>query len=122
MNPSAEALDADVDLIARRAVELTYDAVPAYAATLDVRGRKHCEEDARLHVRALVASVAVGDASIFVDYARWCEELLRGYGIDVENLVAMFRATAAAVAEIAPAGADEAALHLRAAEDALAHR
>jgi hypothetical protein len=122
VNRSAEALDATVDLVARRAVELTYDAVPGYAATLDARGRRHCEEDARFHVRALVGSVAVGDPSIFVDYARWCEELLRGYGIDVENLVAMFGATATAVRELAPVAADEAAAHIRAAKDALAGR
>ena len=120
MNDRAEALDAQVDPVARRAVELTYEAIPAYAAQLDARGRKHCEEDARFHVRALVASLAVNEVSIFVDYARWCEQLLRGYGIDAENLVAMFRATAAAIHELAPAAGDRAQVHLRAAEDELA--
>ena len=122
MNEPAEALDAQVDPVARRAVELTYEAVPAYAAQLDARGRKHCEADARFHVRALVASLAIGEVSIFVDYARWCEQLLRGYGIDAENLVAMFRATATAVNELAPAAARQAGTHLRAAEEALAGR
>lgn len=122
MIASAEALDANVDLVARRAVELTYEAVPAYAATLDARGRKHCEEDARFHVRALVGSLAVDEASIFVDYAHWCADLLRRYGIDAENLVAMFRATDTAVRELAPVAADEAAVHIRAAEEALAGR
>jgi hypothetical protein len=122
VNAAAEALDASADPVARRAVELTYEAVPAYAATLDARGRKHCEDDARFHVRALVASLAVDEVSIFVDYARWCEELLRGYGVDAENLVAMLRATATAVREVVPDAADEAAVHVRAAEDALAGR
>jgi hypothetical protein len=122
VNERAEALDAQLDPVARRAVELTYEAVPAYAAQLDARGRRHCEEDARFHVRALVASLAIGESSIFVDYARWCEELLRGYGVDADNLVAMFRATATAVRELAPAASDDAASHLAAAEDALAGR
>ena len=122
MNPAAEALDANVDPVARRAVELTYEAVPAYAATLDARGRKHCEDDARFHVRALVASLAVDEVAIFIDYARWCAQLLRGHGIDAENLVAMLRATSTAVREVAPEAADRAALHIRAAEDVLGGR
>jgi hypothetical protein len=120
VNDPAEAIDAQLDPIVRRAVQLTYEAVPAYAAQLDARGRKHCEDDARFHVRALVGSLAVDDPAIFVDYARWCEQLLRGYGIDAENLVAMFRATATAVQELAPAASGQAEAHLQAAEDALA--
>jgi MerR family transcriptional regulator, light-induced transcriptional regulator len=120
VNAPAESLDAQLDPVARRAVELTYEAVPAYAAQLDARGRRHCEDDARFHVRALIASLAVDEVSIFVDYARWCEELLRGYGIDAQNLVAMFRATATAVHELAPPAGERAEIHLRAAEDALA--
>jgi hypothetical protein len=120
VNAPAEALESQLDPVVRRAVELTYEAVPAYAAQLDARGRRHCEDDARYHVRALVASLAVDEPAIFVDYARWVEQLLRGYAIDAENLVAMLRATATAVREIAPAAADTAAAHLGAAEDALA--
>jgi hypothetical protein len=122
VNDAAEALDEQVDPVARRAVLLTYEAVPAYAAQLDARGRKHCEADARFHVRALVGSLAIDEPAIFVDYARWCEQLLRGYGVDAENLVAMFRATATAVRELAPAASDKAAVHLTAAEEALAGR
>jgi hypothetical protein len=121
VNESAEALDANVDAIAARAVQLTYDAVPAYAASLDARGRRHCEADARFHVRALTASVAMDDVSIFTDYARWCAELLGRYGIAAENLAAMFRATARAIDEVTPDAARAAAAHLRAGEDVLAH-
>ena len=122
MNAAAEALDADTDLVARRAVELTYESVPAYAAALDARGRRHCEDDARYHVRALVGALAISEISVFVDYARWCADLLARHGIAAENLVAMFRATGTAIEELVPAASNTASIHLRAAEDDLAGR
>lgn len=119
MRPAAAELDRVDREVARRAVELTYEAVPEYARTLNAIGRQRCEEDALFHVRFLIGSLAVGDPDVFVDYARWAAELLRQYRIDAENLAAMLRATATAVDEIAPAAAGEATAHLEAGARAL---
>lgn len=114
MNAAAEAVDRVGLDVARRAVALTYEAVPEYARTLDVLGRRRCEEDAHFHVRFLVGSLAADDPQIFVDYARWAAELLARYRVDAENLVAMLRATKQAVEELAPEAAPAAAAHLEA--------
>lgn len=119
MRDAASELDRVDRAVARRAVELTYEAVPEYARALDAMGRQRCEEDALFHVRFLIGSLAVGDPSVFVDYAQWAAELLANYRIDAENLVAMLRATATAVGELAPTVADEAAAHLEAGARAL---
>lgn len=119
MNDAAEAIERAKTRIAQRAVELTYEALPEYARALDAIGRERCEEDAGFHVRTLVGAVAASDTQIFADYAGWCAELLAGYGVDAENLGAMFRATAQAVRELAPAAAVEAERHLEAGVRAL---
>jgi hypothetical protein len=119
VRPAAAELDRVDREVARRAVELTYEAVPEYARTLNAIGRRRCEEDAHFHVRFLVGSLAVDDPAVFVDYARWAAELLARYRVDPENLAAMFRATATAVAELAPGAADRAAAHLEAGASAL---
>jgi hypothetical protein len=120
VNAAAEALHAHAEDVGRRAVELTYRAVPAYAAALDARGRRHCEEDAVFHIRFLVGSLAAEDERIFVDYAAWCSALLAGYGIGAENLAAMFRATESAIRELVPEAWETASTHLEAGERALA--
>lgn len=119
MNDAASALHDRTDDVARRAVELTYRDVPAYAAALDALGRRRCEEDAVFHVRFLVGALAARDETIFADYARWCSELLAGYGIAAENLAAMFRATATAIRELVPEAWQTASEHLEAGERAL---
>jgi hypothetical protein len=106
--------------IARRAVELMLDESPAYAAALDARGRRLCEEDAVLHVRALAGSVAAGDPKIFGDYAVWAAELLSRFGIGADQLVALFDATGRAISELAPSAAAAVDRHLEAGERALA--
>jgi hypothetical protein len=116
----AAALRAREHDVARRAVELTYEAVPAYAAALDATGRRRCEEDALFHVRFLVASLIVEDRGMFADYALWAHGLLARYGVAAESLAAMLRATADAVRELAPEDSDAAAAHVAAAEAALA--
>jgi hypothetical protein len=113
-------LKANVDDVARRAVELTCEAVPAYAASLDARGRRLCEEDAGFHLQALIGSVVTGDVKIFGDYAVWCAELLSHFGIAAENLAALFRSTQTAIAELVPSAADEVRPHLENGERALA--
>lgn len=96
------------------------DAVPAYAASLDARGRQLCEEDARLHVRALVGSFVAGDPRIFGDYAAWAAELLSRFGIGAAQLAALFDATRRAIAELAPSASADMEPHLHAGERALA--
>jgi hypothetical protein len=120
MNAAAATVEARADDVARRAVELLLDASPAYAATLGERGRRRCEEDAALHVRALVGSVVAGDPAIFGDYAAWAAELLSRFGIAAEQLAALLRATGRAIAELAPAAAGAVEPHLEAGERALA--
>jgi hypothetical protein len=115
MPVAADAVEENADAIARRAVELAYRAVPAYEA----RGRRQCEDDAGLHVRFLVGSLAANEPAIFADYARWVAELLGRDGIDAKDLAAVFSATAEAVRELAPDAAQLAAQHLQAGEDAL---
>ena len=119
MKSAAHELERSTYAVARRAVELTYEAVPEYARGLDAMGRQRCEEDAVFHVRFLVGSLAAGDPSLFVDYANWARELLSRYGIAVESLAAMFRATATAISELAPAAEPEARQHLEAGIDGI---
>jgi hypothetical protein len=120
MNDAAAAIEGRTDVVARRAVQLMLEAAPAYAARLDERGWRLCEEDAELHVRALVGSVVAGDPRIFGDYAVWAAELLSRFGIAAEHLAALFRATGRAIAELAPSAADAVEPHLEAGEHALA--
>lgn len=121
MNEETALVAAHAEAIARRAVELMLTAEPAYAATLDARGRRLCEEDAALHVRALVGSVAAHDPTIFGDYALWAADLLSRFGIAAEQLVALFAATGRAIAELVPAAASAVERHLEAGERALGH-
>lgn len=120
MNDAGAAVQARSDEVARRAVELMLEAAPSYSATLDERGRRLCEEDAGLHVRALVGSVVAGDPKIFGDYAVWAAELLSRFGIAAEHLARLFSATGDAIAELAPSAAAAVEPHLEAGERALA--
>jgi hypothetical protein len=120
VNPATAALAERAGDVARRAVELTCEELPAYAATLDARGRRFCEEDAGLHVRALIGSVAADDPKIFGDYAVWCADLLGRFGIRRESLAVLFRATGRAIEELVPAAAGDVEAHLEAGERALA--
>jgi hypothetical protein len=120
VNAAAATVAARTDDVARRAVKLMLAASPAYAATLDARGRHLCEEDAGLHVRALVGSVAAGDPEIFGDYAVWAAELLSRFGIAAEHLTALFGAMARAIGELVPSAARAVEPHLEAGERALA--
>jgi hypothetical protein len=113
------ALAARADEVARRAVELMLAAAPSYAASLDARGKRLCEEDAGLHVRALVGSVAAGDPGIFADYAVWAAELLSRFGIAADQLAALFVATRGAIEELVPQAKSIAEQHLEAGERAL---
>jgi uncharacterized protein with PIN domain len=119
VNETAAAIEARTDEVARRAVELMLEAAPSDAAALDARGRRLCEEDAGLHVRALVGSVAAGDPTIFGDYAVWAAELLSRFGIAAEHLAALLRATSRAIDELAPSAAGAVQPHLDAGERAL---
>jgi cytosine/adenosine deaminase-related metal-dependent hydrolase len=120
VNEAAAALHNRVHDVARRAVQLMLEAAPTYAATLDERGRLLCEEDAELHVRALVGSVVAGDPRIFGDYAVWAAELVGRFGVAAEQLAALFSATGRAVLELAPSAAIAIEPHLEAGERALA--
>ena len=120
MNGATAALKERAGDVARRAVELTCEAVPAYAAALDARGRRLCEEDAGFHIQALIGSVVAGDPRVFGDYAVWCADLLSRFGIARENLAALFRATGRAIDELVPEAAGETKSHLQAGERALA--
>ena len=114
-------LKAHADEVARRAVELTCEAVPEYAAALDARGRRLCEEDAGFHLQALIGSVVAGDPQVFGDYAVWCAELLSRFGIAAENLAALFRSMQRAVGELVPSAADDVKRHLETGERVLAN-
>ena len=120
MNDAAAAVEARADEVARRAVELMLDAAPSYPASLDEDGRRFCEEDAGMHIRALVGSVVAGDPRIFGDYAVRAAELLSRFGIAAAHLAALFRATARAIAELAPSAVGAVQPHLEAGERALA--
>jgi hypothetical protein len=120
VNESTALVAARADDVARRAVELMLEAAPAYAAKLDERGRRLCEEDASLHVRALVGSVVAEDPKIFGDYAVWAAELLSRFGIAAEQLAALFVATGRAIAELVPSAESIVEPHLEAGERALA--
>lgn len=120
MNDAAATVKTRADDVARRAVELMLDDDPAYAASLDARGRQMCEEDAGLHVQALVGSVVAGDPQIFGDYAVWAAELLSRFGIAAEHLATLLDAMGRAIAELVPAAAGSFKPHLEAGEHALA--
>jgi hypothetical protein len=120
VNEDAALVEARAEEVARRAVELLLAGSPSDAAPLDERGRRRCEEDAVLHVRALVGSVAAGDPTIFRDYAVWAAELLSRFGIAAEQLAALLRATGRAIAEVVPAATGAFDPHLEAGERALA--
>ena len=120
MNGAAAALKEHTNGVARRAVELTCEAVPAYAASLDARGRRLCEEDAGFHIQALIGSVVADDPKVFGDYAVWCADLLGRFGIARENVAALFRATGSAIEELVPEAAGATKSHLEAGERALA--
>lgn len=121
MNEATELVAMRADDVARRAVELMLEETPSYASKLDARGRRLCEEDASLHVRALVGSVAAADPKIFADYAVWAAELLRRFGITAEQLAALFVATGHAIAELVPSAKTMFEPHLEAGERALVH-
>jgi hypothetical protein len=121
VNDAAVLIQAHAEDVARRAVQLMLESAPAYAAALDVPGRRRCEEDAVLHVRALVGSVTAGDPEIFGDYSLWAADLLSRFGVAADQLAALLGATGRALAELAPAAAAAAEPHLEAGERALAH-
>ena len=100
--------------ISRRSVELALERMPDYAARLDDNGRTRCEEDAGFHVRFLLSSLIAGEQSMFVDYARWAQELLARYHVPSRVLAEFFRAIADAVAECAPDAAGPARVYLEA--------
>jgi MerR family transcriptional regulator, light-induced transcriptional regulator len=106
--------------LARRSTELVYEGMPELAAAYGAEGRAKCEEDARFHVRFLLAAVAVSDSSVLEDYACWTRDLLARFGIPPEHVAAALRALAQAVEELVPEASAEAAEHLRAGEAALA--
>jgi hypothetical protein len=119
VNEATELVATRADDVAHRAVQLMLEATPTYAESLDAHGRKRYEEDAGLHVRALVGSVAAGDPKIFADYAVWAAELLSRFGIATEQLAALFVATGRAVAELVPTASDLVEPHLEAGERAI---
>lgn len=121
MNETTELVATRADDIAHRAVELMLGATPASAQQLDARGRRLCEEDAGLHVRALVGSVAAGDPKIFADYAVWAAELLSRFGIAADQLAALFVALGRAVVELVPSAKGMVEPHLEAGERAITH-
>jgi MerR family transcriptional regulator, light-induced transcriptional regulator len=116
---AAELARRELDL-ARRSTELVYERMPELADAYGPAGRRKCEEDARFHVRFLLAAIAISDSSVFEDYARWTRDLLGRHGVEPSHLVAAFAALGQAVAELTPEVAEEAAAHLRAGEAALA--
>jgi hypothetical protein len=117
---ATELVSSRADDVAHRAVELVLEAAPGYTAALDAGGRKLWEEEMRLHVRALIGSVAAADPHIFADYARWAEGL-RSLGIAAEHLAALFGATSQAIDELVPSAGSLVQPHLEAGERALTH-
>jgi MerR family transcriptional regulator, light-induced transcriptional regulator len=115
----AAALARQEHELARRSTELVYERMPELADAYGPKGRPKCEEDARFHVRFLLAAVAVSDASIFEDYARWTRDLLARFDLPAGHVAAAFQALAQAVAEVVPEAAELALPHLRAGELAL---
>ena len=121
MTDAAATVRTRADDVARRAVELMLEDDSSYAASLDARGRQMCEEDAGLHVQALVGSVVAGDPQIFGDYAVWAAELLSRFGIAADHLAALLEAMGRAIAELVPSAAGSFEPHLDAGERALSH-
>jgi len=49
---------------------------------------RRCIEDGEFHVRHLASALAMGRPELFEGYLIWTAQLLAGYGIDPEELVA----------------------------------
>lgn len=83
---AAAALDGLRPEVARAVVEAEYQRHPALWQRFGPSGRKRCSEDALFHLEFLIAALAIGQDSIFVEYVAWVVQLVCSYGIEREHV------------------------------------
>lgn len=71
-------------------VDALYLRHPGLAARFGERGRAACRADTGHHLDHLRAALECGEGHLFVDYAAWLADVLRGRNVPVDHLVESF--------------------------------
>lgn len=71
-------------------VDTLYLRHPGLAARFGERGRAACRADIGHHLDHLRAALECGDGRLFVDYAAWLADVLRGRDVPVDHLAESF--------------------------------
>ncbi len=75
------SLDASMDAIARRAVELAYARRPELWNRFGDEGRKKSLRDMRYHIAYLNEAIGSGEKSLFLDYLDWVSGIFVSIGL-----------------------------------------
>ena len=113
---AANILLEEKEVLATAITEAHYAEQPELMAKYGVAGRRRCHEDVRYTLEHLIPALDLGEPSMFADYVRWLDQLLRARAVDTSDLVRSLEITeevtrqrlpndeAEAVAEVVKAG------------------
>ncbi|SDO34421.1 hypothetical protein [Alkalicoccus daliensis] len=77
--------------IISQVTEKIYAADPALMEKYGEKGVERCREDNEHHLNQLSAAFTIRDANMFIDYAKWLNEILQRYGMKTKHLTDNFR-------------------------------
>ncbi|QKS73159.1 hypothetical protein FLK61_25475 [Paenalkalicoccus suaedae] len=67
-----------------------YERDPSLVEKYGEAGKQKCYEDNQHHLKQLHAAYTIDDATMFVDYSVWLDEILRKHGMSTQHLVDNF--------------------------------
>lgn len=77
--------------IAKYAMEMIYEAHPDLWERFGERGVHHTEKDNLHHLEHLESAYAVGQSSLFTDYAKWLETVLVSRNVETALIIENFQ-------------------------------
>ena len=84
---AANRLLEEKDALATAITDAHYAEQPDLMAKYGVAGRRRCLEDVRYTLEHLIPALDLGQPSMFADYLRWLDQLLRARRVETSDLV-----------------------------------
>lgn len=90
---AANRLLEEKEALAAAITNAHYAEQPDLMAKYGVAGRQRCLEDVRYTLDHLIPALDLGQPSMFADYVRWLDQLLRARRVDTSDLVRSLEVT-----------------------------
>jgi hypothetical protein len=87
---AAERLMFDKESIARAVTKRLYDEYPDILEKHGERGREKCLQDMYYNIEHLIPAVDLENSEMFVQYARWLENMLGSRGVSTRDVKRCF--------------------------------